>query len=31
VVEQNRQEGFILPAAAERTRREAEASGLFER
>ena len=31
VVEQNRQAGFILPAAAERTRREAEASALFER
>ncbi|MDC1423492.1 alpha/beta hydrolase domain-containing protein [Gammaproteobacteria bacterium] len=31
VVEQNIQEGFILPAAAERTRREAGASALFER
>jgi hypothetical protein len=31
VVEQNVADGFILPAAAERTRREAEASTWFER
>ena len=31
VVEQNVADGFILPTAAERTRREAEASTLFER